>query len=555
LEDTTFLGESLHFLSAYSAQEAKAVLAKEHSIALIFLDVVMETDDAGLLLIEHIRNVMNNWLVRIVLRTGQSGQAPERQVITEYDINDYKAKTELTVTRLFTTTLVSLRTYKQLCAVELNRKGLERILEASATLFEYRSMAEFARGVVLQISSFIDCSHGVMLCAISEQGKGQNLDNICVIASTENSETVIGAPIKHVISASACALIQQALLTGNNIYTQYDNAVVFKTHSQASSVIYIAGVTPLNLIDRKLLEVFCSKLAIGFDNTNYYEQLQYKNKHDLLTGLFNRSTFIEKIDDLHSTQQQVSKFASLLTATATPPNAVLLVLGIDRFKDINTDLGYQTGDAFLQLIAKRLKSITPANSIIARLGADEFAVYMPQVENVLATIERLRISLNQTVMLNEQEFISAVSIGYAIVVWDRPCYDLLSLTETALLSAKRTGGNRCIQARAEVIKDNRSRLSLTRELTYALSRKELAMYYQPIIHSQSGRLAGFEALLRWNHPEYGITSPGEFLDLIEPTDLMLPLGDWVLRETIEQTQAWNTALDYQLQRNMSLNVN
>jgi EAL domain-containing protein (putative c-di-GMP-specific phosphodiesterase class I) len=81
------------------------------------------------------------------------------------------------------------------------------------------------------------------------------------------------------------------------------------------------------------------------------------------------------------------------------------------------------------------------------------------------------------------------------------------------------------------------------------------MYYQPIIHSQSGRLAGFEALLRWNHPEYGITSPGEFLDLIEPTDLMLPLGDWVLRETIEQTQAWNTALDYQLQRNMSLSIN
>ena len=132
LADFAFKGRTTQFFSAYSAADAIAILERERDIAVILLDVVMETDDAGLKLVHHIREVMGNRHVRIILRTGQPGQAPERSVILEYDINDYKAKTQLTAQQLFTCTVAALRSYEDLITIDANRRGLEKIIEASS---------------------------------------------------------------------------------------------------------------------------------------------------------------------------------------------------------------------------------------------------------------------------------------------------------------------------------------------------------------------------------------------------------------------------------------
>lgn len=155
LEGLSFSGKGLTFLSAYSAAQAREMLSEHTDIAVILLDVVMETGQAGLELIEHIRSKLGNRSVRIILRTGQPGQAPEREVIARYDINDYKHKTELTAQKLFSTVTTAIRSYRDLNVIEKSRQGLGLIIDSTKGLFERRNMILFARGVLDQMNSLL----------------------------------------------------------------------------------------------------------------------------------------------------------------------------------------------------------------------------------------------------------------------------------------------------------------------------------------------------------------------------------------------------------------
>src|SRR5947209_3506314 len=160
LSDYRLNGQGLEILSAYSAADGRQLLRSHPDVAVVLLDVIMETDTAGLDLVEFIREDLKNETVRIILRTGQPGQAPERRVIVDYDINDYKAKTELTADKLFTTLTAALRSYLQLQRMVETRRGLEIIIEAASTLFDFRSMQRLAEGVLTQIASLLnaDCA-------------------------------------------------------------------------------------------------------------------------------------------------------------------------------------------------------------------------------------------------------------------------------------------------------------------------------------------------------------------------------------------------------------
>jgi CheY-like chemotaxis protein len=160
LSDYRLNGQGLEILSAYSAADGRQLLRSHPDVAVVLLDVIMETDTAGLDLVEFIREDLKNETVRIILRTGQPGQAPERRVIVDYDINDYKAKTELTADKLFTALTAALRSYLQLQRMVETRRGLEIIIEAASALFDFRSMQRLAEGVLTQVSSLlnVDCA-------------------------------------------------------------------------------------------------------------------------------------------------------------------------------------------------------------------------------------------------------------------------------------------------------------------------------------------------------------------------------------------------------------
>ena len=160
LSDYNLNGQTLEILSAYSAAEGRTLMRAHPDVAAVLLDVIMETDAAGLDLVEYIRNEIKNETVRIILRTGQPGQAPERRVIVQYDINDYKAKTELTADKLFTSLTAALRSYQQLERMVQTRRGLEIIIDAASTLYDFKSMQRLAEGVLTQIASLlnVDCA-------------------------------------------------------------------------------------------------------------------------------------------------------------------------------------------------------------------------------------------------------------------------------------------------------------------------------------------------------------------------------------------------------------
>src|SRR5438128_4789859 len=156
LSDYRLNRQGLEILSAYSAAEGRELMRRHPDVAVVVLDVIMETDTAGLGLVEFIRKDLKNETVRIILRTGQPGQAPERRVIVDYDINDYKAKTELTADKLFTSLTAALRSYQQLQRMVETRRGLEIIIEAASTLFDFKSMQRLAEGVLTQIGSLLN---------------------------------------------------------------------------------------------------------------------------------------------------------------------------------------------------------------------------------------------------------------------------------------------------------------------------------------------------------------------------------------------------------------
>lgn len=272
LSDFTFAGRPLHFLHANSAAEARTLLEQRNDIALVLLDVVMESDHAGLDLVKYIRNQLHNSFVRIVLRTGQPGQAPELEVIQRFDINDYKYKTELTRERLFTTVYTSLSTYRDLMALDANRRGLEKVIEASAHIFELRSMEHFAQGVLEQLVAllFLDCD-AVMLHVSGVAAKG-NTTRLHLVAGMGAYRNVVGQDAAGTLPELVLERIRTALQeTGPHAGEHY--FVAHKTDAAGDELaFYLDAGVPVPAPDRRLLELFCQNVMIARENVRLLQR-------------------------------------------------------------------------------------------------------------------------------------------------------------------------------------------------------------------------------------------------------------------------------------------
>ncbi|NUB04799.1 DUF3369 domain-containing protein [Azospirillum sp. Vi22] len=281
LRGFTFEGRPAQFLSAGTAAEARSLLEQNPAIAVVLLDVVMESDDAGLRLVRMIRSELNNRRVRIILRTGQPGQAPERDVILNYDINDYKSKTELTAQKLFTSVVAALRGYQDITAIEDHRQGLERILDASSALLDKRTMAEFVRGAVSKIAEICPPCDGIALCSRwTEEETGGAARDPLVLGAGGIHAAAEGKPVRAALPAEAAEAVTQALADGRNRYERERSLLVFRSTSRHhDTVFHISHRHPLTEDERRLLEVFCSKVAVGFDNVHLYEELTALNRN------------------------------------------------------------------------------------------------------------------------------------------------------------------------------------------------------------------------------------------------------------------------------------
>ena len=296
LSQFVFEGKKLEILSAYNGSEAIEVIKAHEDIQLVLLDVVMETDDAGLIVAKRIREELKRRKVRIVLRTGQPGSAPEQEVIDNYDINDYKEKTELTSKKLYTTVISSLRAYRDMDIIDHNRKALEKIVEASKTIFKLKSFYNFVEGALSQVTSLLNIDGHIFETEVNN-GFFATLTNeeFKLIASIGLFE---GRKDSKILTTEALALLNKAYQTKASFFENDAYIAYFEATNGKILFLYVEGCGKLNDIDRDFLEVFSNNISIAFNNTCINAEL-LEDKKDLVEKigeiLVKRRVFEENI--------------------------------------------------------------------------------------------------------------------------------------------------------------------------------------------------------------------------------------------------------------------
>jgi diguanylate cyclase (GGDEF)-like protein/PAS domain S-box-containing protein len=270
------------------------------------------------------------------------------------------------------------------------------------------------------------------------------------------------------------------------------------------------------------------------DKKRAERRLAFDALHDALTGLPNRTLFLEKLQVAFRNAQRASGVSFAVCS-----------LDFDRFKLVNDSFGHSIGDKLLVEIAARLRSLIPNGDAIARLSGDEYTILIENIDDVedaVSISESIRNSMARPFDFDECRIQSTVSIG--IAPWSKH-YDqpemILRDADTALSEAKHAGRDRCEVFSSEMREASVKFLENDTDLRGAAERGEFRAFYQPIVELKTGRLAGFEALIRWEHPNRGQVSPGEFIHVAEETGLIFQIGEWMLRQTCRQLAAWQRA--------------
>jgi len=277
------------------------------------------------------------------------------------------------------------------------------------------------------------------------------------------------------------------------------------------------------------------------------EKLAFDALHDGLTGLPNRNLFMQRVEQSLQQCQEDPKY-----------QFAVLFIDLDRFKLVNDSLGHAYGDQFLICIAKKLAQCLRTSDTVARLGGDEFTILLDGIYSITdATCigDRILSSLEKPLQIGDRSLFSSASIGIAI---SAPHYhqanEVLRDADIAMYRAKSSGKGRFAIFDQDMHAETLQLLQTENDLRNALEQQLFTLHYQPIVNLKTGALAGFESLVRWQHPERGLVMPNDFVPIAEDTGLIVELGEWVLRESCRQLSAWQKEYDYAQDLIISVNL-
>jgi diguanylate cyclase (GGDEF)-like protein len=390
---------------------------------------------------------------------------------------------------------------------EFVRENIEELLDAEG--FEVISAENGRIGVDLAKVMIPD----LILCDVMMP----ELDGYNVLAALRQDSVTAAVPFIFLTAKSAKTDFRQGMELGANDY-------ITKPFTRAELLGAIASRIKY---DDKVREHYNIELQQA------KEQLNYLIHNDSLTNLPNRLSLRERFKQIQPTDTDNEQLVTILC------------VGLDRFNQINENLGHEIGNLLLKAVAERLTACVEAGDTVARLDTDQFAIILATTQhkqeagNIAQTILE---SISQTFALAGQEIFITASMGIAIYPRDgQEIEQLLNHANTAMVHAKQQGGDQYQYYTVAYNIGSSDRLALQTALRYALERGELQLYYQPQVNLQTGQIVGAEALLRWHHPERGLVSPDKFIPLAEETGLIISIGEWVLHTACKQTKVWQNA--------------
>lgn len=306
---------------------------------------------------------------------------------------------------------------------------------------------------------------------------------------------------------------------------------VFINRRKNGSLFYEEkSITPLK-DDNGVVAHFISTGKDITEQMETRELLHHLSYHDNLTGLPNRSLFTDRLIQAISRARWNGRVVAVL------------FVDLDRFKNINETLGFDYGDSVLQAVAARLNQSVRDGDTVARLGDDEFAVILEDIyqkEDIPVVVEKTIKSLSQVHIIKEHELFITTSMGISLYPNDGDdAQTLIQNADVAIHHAKESGSNNYRFYESEMNTQSLYRLNMESSLRKALEREEFVLHYQPQIDIKSGQIIGFEALIRWQHPDLGMVSPVEFIPLLEETGMINQVGRWVLRTACQVCRGWN----------------
>ena len=382
---------------------------------------------------------------------------------------------------------------------------------------------------------------GVKLKPVAWNGTNEGyLDDVGAALETVTDDTGIGGR----------ALREKGAIVVNDIET--DERVVFKQEAILRGfrslialpllagdkvvAVFLMYSAEANIFDQEelaLLSTLAGDISFALEYIEKDEQLNYLAYYDVLTGLPNRNLLNDRLGQAISHSKRVGRIAAVA------------FIDLDHFKLINDSLGHSAGDHLLKVVGKRLAACMREGDTIARLGGDEFVMVLPDqvdVETVIHVMQRILASIGEPIGAGDREFNTACSIGVALYPQDgADAETLLKNADAAMYRAKESGRNTFQFYAKEMNAKINERLMIEAKLRRAIEREELCLNYQPQVDLETGQIIGAEALVRWRNIDIGPVSPDKFIPLAEETDLILSIGEWVMRRACAQNRQWQDA--------------
>tara|TARA_B100000614_G_scaffold195802_2_gene177088 strand:+ start:987 stop:3218 length:2232 start_codon:yes stop_codon:yes gene_type:complete len=529
LQEVSFKGRKIELLRATSAASAATILSKRQDISLILLDIVMETDDAGFYLIDTIRNVIGDELVRIVVLTGQPGVKPHDKAINEYNISEYWNKTDLSADKLKSVVVSNLRTWEISQELQIARRGLQMIVDASRSLTARQDTSEFAHTVLEEIARVINVPNTGGIVCIVKTGI-ESLQLAPIVAASSHFRELIDARLENVFSIydedrkqRVEKAIFEAWQTQQHIFENDFTLLFFDTseHDEKQYLMLVDSPHALDSNQLNLLQAFAENISSGFVNQALMNKLSQLAYLDTPTGIHNFNWLARELGQqstYHINNSSLVLFRLLNYDTAE------IMAGHDyatkMFKAFCLFINEQLPKHYLLAVWDR-ETVALVFTLDNKPGEDK----LKAIRNTTMEMDELDIQLQFQV--GTMDFKDTQSLSLA---------EVLVLANTALGKARSSGVD-VYNFDYALIQRLANRMRILTALKKALTTREaFFLVLQPKVNLATGKPVGFEALLRWRMEDNTLCPPSEFIPIAEASGLSLEISEMVLAKTINVIQ-------------------